>query len=392
MLEIVGKYTKANVYADTIENECISQLYSLCNHPVFKDCNVAIMPDCHAGAGCVVGFTSQLPKNGEIIPNIIGVDISCGMYVVKLKDSPLLNDYEKLDKVIRQNVPSGFNGNTKISKFLPDDVRERIEDVCWNVLGEKANDHLLKVGSLGGGNHFISIEKGETGTYLIIHSGSRNFGLKVCKHFQSIAKQKHPFGDMSYIDGDDAKEYMRCAEVCREYAHWSRKIMANTILVGMRWREEEHFETLHNYIGNDNIIRKGAISCNEGEKVLIPLNMRDGSLICIGKGIAEWNNSGPHGAGRILSRSKAKETISMDDYKKSMEGIWTSCVGTSTLDESPMAYKSADEIKNLVLDTAELVDHLKPLYNFKANDEITWKERKKYEKEMKNRIKEIEEE
>jgi len=194
------------------------------------------MPDCHAGKSAVIGFTAELPKNGEIIPNIIGVDISCGMYVVKLKDCPTLNDYEKLDKIIRQHVPSGFNGNSKISKLLPDDVRERIENVCWNVLGEKANDHLLKVGSLGGGNHFISIEKGETGTYLIIHSGSRNFGLKVCKHFQDIAKQKHPFGYLSYIDGEDARNYLECSKVCAEYAHWSRKIMAETILVGMRWR------------------------------------------------------------------------------------------------------------------------------------------------------------
>lgn len=389
MFDIVGKYTKASIFADTYEPEMINQIYGLCNHPIFEGSRVSIMPDCHAGAGCVVGFTAELPKNGEIIPNIIGVDISCGMYVVKLKDCPTLNDYEKLDKIIRQNVPSGFNGNSKISKLLPDDVRERIENVCWNVLGEKANDHLLKVGSLGGGNHFISIEKGETGTYLIIHSGSRNFGLKVCKHFQDIAKQKHPFGDLSYIDGEDARNYLECSKVCAEYAHWSRKIMAETILVGMRWRAEETFETLHNYIGEDNIIRKGAISCKDGEKVLIPLNMRDGSLICIGKGVSEWNNSGPHGAGRIMSRSKAKENVSMEEYKESMKGIWSSCVGTSTIDESPMVYKDANEIKTLVADTATLVDHIKPLYNFKANDEVTWKEKKMYIKEQKRLQKEM---
>lgn len=389
MFDIVGKYTKASIFADTYEHEMINQIYGLCNHPIFEDSRISIMPDCHAGAGCVVGFTAELPKNGEIIPNIIGVDISCGMYVVKLKDCPTLNDYEKLDKIIRQNVPSGFNGNSKISKLLPDDVRERIENVCWNVLGEKANDHLLKVGSLGGGNHFISIEKGETGTYLIIHSGSRNFGLKVCKHFQDIAKQKHPFGDLSYIDGEDAQNYLECSKVCAEYAHWSRKIMAETILVGMRWGAEETFETLHNYIGEDNIIRKGAISCKDGEKVLIPLNMRDGSLICIGKGVSEWNNSGPHGAGRIMSRSKAKENVSMEEYKESMKGIWSSCISTSTIDESPMAYKDANEIKTLVDDTATLVDHIKPLYNFKANDEVTWKEKKMYIKEQKRLQKEM---
>lgn len=383
MLNIMGQYTSASVYADTTEQEMVSQLYRVCNHPIFKDSRIAIMPDCHAGKGCVVGFTAELPKNGEIIPNIIGVDISCGMYAVKLEESPLLNDYAKLDKVIRQHVPFGFDGNTKISKILPYEVQERITHVCKDIIHDAPLEHLLKVGSLGGGNHFISIEKGETGTYLIIHSGSRNFGLKVCNHFQALAKKAHTYGDLSYIDGEDAKMYLECSRVCSEYAHWSRRIMANTILVGMRWKAVEAFETLHNYIGDDNIIRKGAISCKKDEKVLIPLNMRDGSLICVGKGNAEWNNSGPHGAGRVMSRSKAKESIPMEEYRKSMEGIWSSCISTSTLDESPMAYKDATEIKNLVSDTATLVDHLKPLYNFKASEDYSWKDKKKFIKEHK---------
>lgn len=383
MLNITGQYTSASVYADTTEQEMVSQLYHVCNHPIFKDSHIAIMPDCHAGKGCVVGFTAELPKNGEIIPNIIGVDISCGMYAVKLEESPLLNDYAKLDKVIRQHVPFGFDGNTRISKILPYEVQERITHVCKDIIHDAPLEHLLKVGSLGGGNHFISIEKGETGTYLIIHSGSRNFGLKVCNHFQALANKAHPYGDLSYIDGEDAKLYLECSRVCSEYAHWSRRIMANTILVGMRWKAVEAFETLHNYIGNDNIIRKGAISCKKDEKVLIPLNMRDGSLICVGKGNAEWNNSGPHGAGRVMSRSKAKESIPMEEYRKSMEGIWSSCISTSTLDESPMAYKDATEIKNLVSDTATLVDHLKPLYNFKASEDYSWKDKKKFIKEHK---------
>lgn len=387
MQQIEGKYTGASIFANTIEAETIEQVKRVCDHPIFKDCSIRVMPDCHAGAGCVIGFTSDMPHNGEIIPNIIGVDQSCGMYVVKLEDSPLLNDYEKLDKVIRKHVPCGFDGRDIVSNDIPEDLYEDVRRISTDILKDNYVSHLKKIGSLGGGNHFISIEKGETGTYLIIHSGSRNFGNKLAIHFQSVANEKHCYGEgvlktLSYIDGKDAEEYLKCADVCRRFAHWSRKIMAKTIMVGMRWKEESSFETLHNYIGSDNIIRKGAISCKADEKVLIPLNMRDGSLICVGKGNVEWNNSGPHGAGRVLSRTAAREQLSMKEYKSTMEGIWTSCVNVSTIDESPMAYKNGDEIKSLIQSTATVVDHLKPVYNFKCAEDASFiKKRKEKMKE-----------
>lgn len=372
MIELNGKYTSAIIYAKTIENGLVEQVQRVLNHPIFKDCPIAIQPDGHVGAGCSIGFTSPIPKNGEIIPNIIGVDQSCGMLAVKLDEKDILNDYAKLDKVIRRNIPVGRNGRNKVSDLIPEELVEKIKKYSKDVLKENYLGHLQRVGSLGDGNHFISIEKGESGTYLIIHTGSRNIGNRLAIHFQKIAIEKHCYGDgvlkeLSYIDSKDAELYLECAKFCNEYAYWNRKIIAHDILVGMRWRELDSFETVHNYIGEDNIIRKGAISCYEDEKVLIPLNMADGSLICIGKGNKDYNYSGPHGAGRVLSRRQAKDTLSMNDYKKSMEGIYSTCISLNTLDEAPMVYKNGEEIKELIEPTATVIDHLKPLYNFKAD-------------------------
>lgn len=375
MLELQGKYTNAIIYADTIEEGVIKQTLNVCNHPIFKDCKIRIMPDCHEGKGCTIGFTAEVPKNGEVIPNLIGVDQSCSMLAVKLKDSPLLNDFDKLDKIIRMRVPSGFSGRAFVSDLAPESLVADIKRISKDFLKENPLQHLLRLGTLGGGNHFISIEKGTSGTYFIIHTGSRNFGLKLAIHFQDKAIKNNCYGEgifkeLSHIDGKDAEDYMDCAKVCHDYSMWSKKIIAHEIMVGMRWEAEDSFETYHNYINHDDkprIIRKGAIECREGQKCLIPLNMRDGSLIVVGKGNSDWNYSGPHGAGRILSRSKAKETLSMEEYKHTMQGIYTTCINTKTLDESPMAYKDGAEIMQLIEPTAEIMDHLLPLYNFKAN-------------------------
>ncbi len=371
MQEINGKYTSARIYASTIDEGTIEQTKDICNHPIFKDCQIRIMPDCHKGKGCTIGFTSQMPQGGEIIPNIIGVDQSCGMYVVKLEESQPLNDYVKLDKVIRQNIPTGTGARKETSSIIPDELLEQIRRITADFLKEGDKDDLLKIGSLGSGNHFISIEKGVTGTYLIIHSGSRNFGNKLAVYFQNIAIEKNCYGEgylkqLSFLAGKDAEDYLMCADVCRDYAHWSRKVMAEEILSNMNWKADETFETVHNYIGEDRIIRKGAIAAKKDEKVLIPLNMADGSLICIGKGNEDWNNSAPHGAGRLTTRTKAKETLTMEEYKSRMEGIYSTCISTGTLDEAPMAYKNADEIIQTIAPTAKIIDHLKPLYNFKA--------------------------
>lgn len=373
MYEIQGKYTTAKVFTENEEIDVTEQTLAICNHPIFKDCKVRIMPDCHRGKGCTIGFTAEMSKNGEIISNIIGVDQSCGMLTVKLKKSKTLNDFAKLDKVIREFVPFGRNGRKKISQLVPDDLIEKVKQISTDYLNEKPNRDLRKIGSLGGGNHFISIEKGKTGTYLIIHTGSRNFGKKLAIHFQNLAIEQNCYGEgelksLSFLTGKNAENYLYCAKVCNEYAHFNRLVIAREILDSMGWKSEDEFETIHNYIGEDSIIRKGAISCYKDEKVLIPLNMADGSLICIGKGNPDWNNSAPHGAGRALSRTQAKDNLSMKDYKERMKNIFSSCVSISTLDEAPMAYKNSEEIIKAIEPTAEIIDHLKPLYNFKAEE------------------------
>lgn len=373
MYDIKGKYTTAKVFTEIEDIDVTEQTLAICNHPIFKDCKVRIMPDCHRGKGCTIGFTAEMPKNGEIIPNIIGVDQFCGMHVIKLSDKDIINNYEKLDKVIRRNIPFSKNGRLKFSELVPDEFIEKTKMICKDILKDNYVNHINKIGSLGGGNHFISLEKGKTGTYLIIHSGSRNIGLKLAIYYQDLAIKKNCYGDgelkqLSFLTEKDAQDYLTCAEYCREYATLNRKIMAHDIMVGMRWKSEDEFETVHNYIGADGIIRKGAISCYENKKVLIPLNMADGSLICIGKGNSDWNSSAPHGAGRALSRMQAKDKLTMQEYKNKMSGIFSSCISTSTLDEAPMAYKDSQEIIHAIEPTAKIIDHLKPLYNFKAKE------------------------
>ena len=372
--EVQGEYTSAKIFSNTEDKEVINQTLDICNHPIFKDATVRIMPDCHKGKGCTIGFTSTMPKNGEIIPNIIGVDQSCGMLAIKIKDCKTTRDYYKLDKVIRTNVPGGTGGRRKTThKFLEDTLlKENIIKASKDYLKEDPESELQKVGTLGAGNHFISLEKGESGLYLIIHSGSRNFGNKLAEYFQRKAIETNCykegyFKNLSYLKGKDAEDYLFWAKVCNEYASLSRQVMAKEILDNMDWESLDYIETVHNYIGDDNIIRKGAISCKQDEKVFIPINMAYGSFIAVGKGNSDWNNSGPHGAGRVLSRTQAKESLTMKDYKESMKGVHSTCISTGTLDEAPMAYKSGDEIKELISPTAEIIDHLKPVYNFKAS-------------------------
>ena len=372
--EVQGEYTSAKIYSNTEDKEVINQTLDICNHPIFEGATVRIMPDCHKGKGCTIGFTSTMPKNGEIIPNIIGVDQSCGMLAIKIKDCKTTRDYYKLDKVIRTNVPGGTGGRRKTThRFLEDTLlKENIIKASKDYLKEDPESELQKVGTLGAGNHFISVEKGESGLYLIIHSGSRNFGNKLAEYFQRKAIETNCykegyFKNLSYLKGKDAEDYLFWAKVCNEYASLSRQVMAKEILDNMDWDSLDYIETVHNYIGDDNIIRKGAISCKQDEKVLIPINMAYGSFIAVGKGNSDWNNSGPHGAGRVLSRTQAKESLTMKDYKESMKGVHSTCISTGTLDEAPMAYKSGDEIKELISPTAEIIDHLKPVYNFKAS-------------------------
>ena len=374
MFEIKGKYTSARIYTNLEDSGVTEQAEAVCNHPIFKDCQIEIMPDCHKGKGCTIGFTSTMPKNGEIIPNIIGVDQSCGMLAIKIKPCSTTRDYLKLDKVIQQHIPIGTGGKRKEihnDVLKNEELIENIKKACTDYLKEDYHNELLKIGTLGSGNHFISLEKGETGLYLIIHSGSRNFGNRLAQYFQDLAIQKNCYQEgwlkqLSYLDGKDSEDYLYWSKVCNEYATLSRNIMAKEILDNMDWKEEDRIETIHNYIGEDNIIRKGAISCKQNEKVIIPINMAYGTFLAMGKGNSSWNNSGPHGAGRVLSRTDAKEQLSMNKYKEAMKGIHSCCICRGTLDEAPMAYKDGDEILELILPTAEVYDHLKPVYNYKS--------------------------
>lgn len=387
----IGVETK--IYAETFEHEAYEQVKELVNSVAYQNSKVRIMPDAHAGAGCTIGTTMTI--SDKITPNLVGVDIGCGMLTVKLKEKEI--DLEMLDRVIREYVPNGKDVHAKASKAL--DFKKLH---CYKYVN--ADRAALSIGTLGGGNHFIEVSKSSSSDdlYLIIHSGSRNLGLGVCKYYQNLAieslsKQKgeskilieklkkegrhkeievelKKLGektinkDLAYLSGEDFKNYLDDMQFTQQFAILNRLTIANAILKNAGLTKESSFETIHNYIEfKKMILRKGAVSAEEGEQLLIPINMRDGSLLCIGKGNDDWNYSAPHGAGRLFSRSKAKEVIDIDDFKTSMKDVYTTCVNQSTLDEAPQAYKSIDEILSAVKDTVHVIDILKPIYNFKSN-------------------------
>ena len=392
------------IFTENIEPEALNQIYTLVKQPAFKDCKVRIMPDVHAGAGCVIGFTADL--GDKVIPNIVGVDIGCGMLTVELGKIDI--DFEELDKAIRKRVPSGKNVHDgRIVRF------DELQDLhCYREL--KDTKRLERsIGTLGGGNHFIEIDADAEGNkYLIIHSGSRNLGKQVAEHYQKLAieimqgkdklfemqekliadykaqgkrkeiekaiKELHrkfnpnPLDipkELCYLTGKYREQYLHDMQICQRFAVKNREEIVKAILNEMGLQSLGSFETIHNYIEfGSNMVRKGAISAKENEMLLIPINMKDGCIIGIGKGNPEWNYSAPHGAGRIMSRSKAKEMISLDEFKQSMEGIYTTSVNQSTIDESPMVYKPMDEIVENIKDTVDIIKIIKPIYNFKASE------------------------
>lgn len=394
------------ILTDNVEQKALNQIYTLIKQPAFADCKVRIMPDCHAGAGCVIGFTANL--GGKVIPNIVGVDIGCGMLTVHLGKVSI--DFEQLDKVIRKHIPHGRNIHSKRVASLP-----KLKNlVCYSAL-KNTEKFENAIGTLGSGNHFVEIDMDEEENhYLIIHSGSRNLGKQVADHYQNLAietmqgkdrllemqqqlikeykaagrqkeiesaiKELHrtfqpsKLGipkELCYLEGKNRENYLHDMRICQEYADLNRKTMANLILEQMGFKSLdhlEHFSTIHNYIDHEsNIVRKGAISAKKDEIVLIPMNMRDGCIIARGKGNDDWNQSAPHGAGRLMSRSKAKEMLNLEEFEETMKGIYTTCVNNSTLDESPMAYKPMEEILFYIQDTVDVVKIIKPVYNFKAN-------------------------
>lgn len=366
------------IFTNNIEGDALNQIYTLAKHPAFADAKIRIMPDVHAGKGCVIGFTADL--GDKVVPNLVGVDIGCGMLTVKLGKIDV--DFEKLDKVVREHVPSGREVQETSNKWS-----KLAQLRCYGALKEIDRLHR-SMGTLGGGNHFIEIdEDDDNNKYLIIHTGSRNLGKQVAEYYQQLAietrQSKEGFEkmqgipkDLCYLTEGYREDYLHDMILCQEFASDNRYSIAAAILHGMDWmkncdvREEEFsFETIHNYIEpGTNIIRKGAIAAYEGQKVLIPMNMRDGCIIGTGRGNPDWNCSAPHGAGRLFSRSAAKELISLEEYRESMEGIYTTSVGNSTIDESPMAYKPMEEIIEKISDTVEIDMIIKPIYNFKASE------------------------
>ncbi len=392
------------IFTENIDDIALEQINELLEQEAFKNSKVRIMPDVHAGKGCVIGFTGNL--GDKVIPNIVGVDIGCGLYCANLGKIDI--DYEKLDKFINDNIPSGMNVNDKVVADF--DIKQLY---CYDEL--KHYSWIEKsVGSLGGGNHFIEIDIDDEGNkYLVIHTGSRNLGSQVAELYQDLAdkiinhgyidfinkkqeviktykelgKQKEIQStlnelqkefekdkniipkDLAYLEGEEREKYLHDMKLCQEFAILNRRTIANTIAEYMGFNIDDSFESVHNYISfEDNIVRKGAISARKGEKLIIPINMKDGCILGYGKGNEDWNNSAPHGAGRIMSRKQAKERISMEDYKKSMENIYTTSVNEFTIDEAPFVYKTLDEILNHIGDTVEVERIIKPVYNFKANN------------------------
>lgn len=403
---IRGRFSEAIVYTDLVEESAISQVRTLCDQPFVKDCKIRVMPDVHSGSGCVIGFTADL---GElVIPNIVGVDIGCGMLTVELgKNEP---DYELLDQVIRQEIPAGRTVHDEpVTEF------EKLQDLfCLRQL-KNISWINCSIGTLGGGNHFIEVDKDDAGNFcLVIHTGSRNLGKQVAEYYQQLAIDKMigkvsleekrrtlirtyksagrshkiqqaltqfrkgadgegaPPKELCYLSGHDRDAYLHDMKICQEYAALNRRTIAERIV-----RKAFHteltalpfFETIHNYIDHEsNMIRKGAVSAKLGEKLIIPINMRDGSLICIGKGNPEWNCSAPHGAGRLFSRAEARNRFSMSAYASEMDGVYTTSVCEETLDECPMAYKPIESILENISPTADVVTIVRPVYNFKASD------------------------
>ncbi len=400
MLEIKGKISMAVCYAKVIEEEAVEQIRRMCDYEFTEGSQIRIMPDVHAGKGCTIGTTMTVKD--KAVPNIVGVDIGCGMYTVNLGKGEL--NLEKLDEAAHF-VPSGKNvWEGRQEKF--DLTRLR----CYRSL--KDSKRLVRsLGTLGGGNHFIEVDRSEDGTnYLVIHTGSRNLGKQVAEIYQKLAIELHQGKeeyfvkrdaliaeykaagrkneiqaalkelkwqnkdllipeDLCYLYGSYFEDYLADVEICQEFARRNREKIAEVLLERVGLTGSEAFHTIHNYIDTEEmILRKGAIAAHEGEKVLIPINMRDGSVLAIGKGNKEWNYSAPHGAGRLMSRTKAKENLSMQEYRKEMEGIYTTSVNEATLDEAPMAYKSIDDILDVIKESVTVIQVMKPIYNFKASD------------------------
>ncbi len=400
MIEIKGTYTSAKVFTDTIEEVAIEQIKQLCDMAYTEGSKVRIMPDVHAGAGCTIGTTMTIAD--KIVPNLVGVDIGCGMETIRITNKHI--ELEKLDKLIYAKIPSGMNIRETPHKY--NDEIDLTDLRCFKEIHEHRAIH--SIGTLGGGNHFIEADKDEEGNiYIVIHSGSRYLGNEVAKLYQEMGFNRLNGNDkraldnliteykaagrekeiqtaikelkkqvltnipyaLAYVNEDLFEDYINDMQIVQRFATLNRKAMADEIIRGMKLDVVEQFTTIHNYIDIEHkILRKGAVSAMLGEKLLIPINMRDGSLICLGKGNEDWNCSAPHGAGRLMSRTQAKNTFTVSEFKKQMKDIYTTSVNKETLDECPMAYKDMTEIVKNIAPTADIFKIIKPIYNFKASE------------------------
>lgn len=395
MLELQGKHNKAKVFTDNIDSETISQIINLLNQDFTKDAQIRIMPDCHAGAGCVIGTTMTITD--KIVPNLVGVDIGCSISAIRLEETEI--DLAKLDTIIHNHIPSGFQVHDQ--PIATSNIKELIAPVNIDLA-------YKSLGTLGGGNHFLEVNRDNDGyLWLVIHTGSRHLGLEVAKYYQDLGyrklkslnnkeqindtiarlKAEHKTNeieqaiktihaqepripkDLCYVTGQDMENYLHDIALTQEHACINHKTIADVIMHHMNLHPTDTaIHTMHNYVDvKHKILRKGSVSAQKGETLMIPINMRDGSLICTGKGNPDWNYSAPHGAGRILSRRQAKEEIKLEDFQKTMQGIYTTSVTESTLDEAPMVYKPMTEIMKNIQDTVDIVQIIKPIYNFKAH-------------------------
>ncbi len=400
MIEVNGKFNTAKIYTDVVDEASIAQVITLCNQEFTTGSRIRLMPDIHAGAGCTIGTTMTITD--KVVPNLVGVDIGCGMETIRLRETHI--ELQKLDKLIYEKIPSGFNIRDKAHRY--------VDQIDLSGLCCAKHVDLLRaeksVGTLGGGNHFIEVDRDEEGNlYVVVHSGSRHLGKEVASYYQeegykvlngtdeasaqrliaemkAAGRQKEIQKELkrlknlkqtsipralAYVSGPLFDQYIHDMKLVQQFARLNRKAIMDEIVKGMKLHVAEQFTTIHNYIDTDAmILRKGAVSAKLGEQILIPINMRDGSLICIGKGNEDWNCSAPHGAGRLMSRAQAKQSFTVSEFKKQMLEVYTTSVNSSTLDECPMAYKNMDDIVENIGPTADIVKVIKPVYNFKAGE------------------------
>ena len=400
MIEIQGKFNTAKIFTDVVDNASIAQVQELCNQAFTAGSRIRLMPDIHAGKGCTIGTTMTITD--KVVPNLTGVDIGCGMETTRIRESHM--ELQKLDKLIYEKIPSGFSIRDRAHRYL--------SQIDLNELCCAKHVDLLRaeksIGTLGGGNHFIEVDKDDEGNlYIVVHSGSRHLGVEVASYYQEagykvlnrtddasieaiIAQMKAEGREkeiqktlkklknlkqtgipkaLAYVSGELFEQYLHDMKIVQHFAMLNRQAMVDEIVCGLGLHVEEQFTTVHNYIDTESmILRKGAVSARSGEKLLIPINMRDGSLICVGKGNEEWNFSAPHGAGRLMSRAEAKRRFDITGFRQEMDGIYTTSVNESTLDECPMAYKGMDDILSNIGPTVDVAKIIKPIYNFKAGE------------------------